>query len=254
MKVLILSGSPRKKSSTDKLAQLFIEGMGSVAQGVTFKLSQMKIHPCTGCWYCWTKTPGQCKIRDDMDHIYPHWEEADLIILASPVYVDGFTGTIKNALDRLIPGCDPFIEVDAEGHSRHPARKEQKRNLLLVSTCGFPEADNFDSIKRHFRAICKNMHAQNIGEITISAAGMMEAPHFFEGKFELVKKAGELFAQSGKISEELLAEIAKEVIDRREYREISNAFFQGGIWGNLKAAFKSIHAMVKMRKPPKTNA
>ncbi|MCX5750658.1 MAG: flavodoxin family protein [Candidatus Saganbacteria bacterium] len=251
MKVLILSGSPRLKSSTDKLAELFVTGMGEAAQGVTFKLSQMKIHPCTGCLSCWTKTPGECAIHDDMYHIYPHWEEADLIILASPVYVDGFTGTIKNALDRLIPLGEPLMAVDSEGHSRHPARIEKQRKMLLISTCGFPEADTFDSIKMHFQAICKNMHAENVGAITISAAGMMDAPHFFDEKIELVKKAGKLFSENGKISEELLSEISKEIMDRHEYREIVNAFFQGGIWGNLKAAFKSIHAMVKMRKPPK---
>jgi hypothetical protein len=127
---------------------------------------------------------------------------------------------------------------------------DKKQKLLLISTCGFPEADNFDALQQHFRAICRNFWAENAGEILVSAAGMAEAPRFFEEKCALVKEAGKQFASQGKIEQELLSKISLEGIDREEYRKIANAAFRGGFLGNLEAAFRSMRAMLPHRKPP----
>jgi multimeric flavodoxin WrbA len=60
------------------------------------------------------------------------------IVLATPVYVDGMTGLMKNMLDRLLPLLDSRMEIDGQGRVRHGLRNmEPGKRIVLVSTCGF---------------------------------------------------------------------------------------------------------------------
>jgi multimeric flavodoxin WrbA len=68
-----------------------------------------------------------------MNILYPKIAEADVMVFATPVYVDGVTGPMKNLIDRMIPGVEPFFELH-DNHCRHPVRGEAKsRKYVLVS-------------------------------------------------------------------------------------------------------------------------
>ena len=56
-----------------------------------------------------------------MDPILDAMREADALVLATPVYVDGMSGTLKNCIDRMVPVADPHIELRGD-HCRHPVR------------------------------------------------------------------------------------------------------------------------------------
>ena len=60
------------------------------------------IRPCVGCFSCWNRTPGKCVIRDGYDDIGALIHRADEIVVNSRYTFGGFSGFVKNVLDRCI--------------------------------------------------------------------------------------------------------------------------------------------------------
>ncbi len=230
-KIVALSGSPRsglprQKSFTEKILDLFMAGM-QPTEYKKYHLHQLALNHCRGCMNCWFKTPGQCIIKDDMTaFLKTEIEEADVIILAGPVYVDGFSAQLKTVLDRCFAMLDPFIILDEEGHCRHGRFKPKKQTAVLISTCGFSEKDNFEQMRRHFAALCRNFAWQNAGEILVSASALgFGSNDLYDEKYKAITKAGQEFAAAGRISTETMQMISLEVIKSEEYTKMVNKFF-----------------------------
>jgi len=130
-----------------------------------FYTKKLKINPCTGEFDCWLKNPGKGYQDDDMNMLYPKLREADILVFATPVYVDGIPGPMKNLMDRLLPLLQPFVEL-RNGHCRHPLREgTEYGKVVLVSNCGFWEMNNFDPLLVHMKAFCKNASRQFAGAV-----------------------------------------------------------------------------------------
>ncbi|MGX8709777.1 MAG: flavodoxin family protein [bacterium] len=77
------------------------------------------IHPCIGCFGCWTKTPAQCVIRDHYGDMGEALSKCDELILISRCCYGGFSPFVKNVLDRSISYIHPyFVMKDGEMHHR----------------------------------------------------------------------------------------------------------------------------------------
>ncbi len=88
---------------------------------------------------------------------------ANVLVLATPLYVDGMTGPLKMVVDRMIPLGEPKIEY-REDHCRHSGRGPlSDRKVVLVSNCGFWEMDSFNALVTHVKAIAKNLNAAFAG-------------------------------------------------------------------------------------------
>ena len=99
MKVLGLFGSPRRGGNTEILLEKALKG--AEREGAEIErlyLSDLKITPCTECHGC--DSTGDCVILDEMQKIYPKLLEADIIILASPIFFYGVTAWAKTLIDR----------------------------------------------------------------------------------------------------------------------------------------------------------
>ena len=99
MKVLGLFGSPRRGGNTEILLDEALKG--AEREGAEIErlyLSDLDVTPCTECHGC--DETGSCVILDDMQKIYPKLLEADIIILASPIFFYGVTGWAKTVIDR----------------------------------------------------------------------------------------------------------------------------------------------------------
>ena len=95
MKILYISGSPRKNSNTDYLLKI----TQSITGGEFIKLSNYKIEPCRSCRIC--QKISKCVINDDMCNvIIPKLIEADAIIIGSPVYFNNVSAQTKAFMDR----------------------------------------------------------------------------------------------------------------------------------------------------------
>lgn len=226
MKVLAINSSPRmNKGNTAMILNPFLEGMKEAGAEVElFYTKKLKINPCTGEFNCWLKTPGKCYQDDDMKILYPRIDAADVIIFATPVYVDGVTGPMKNLMDRIIPLVKPFFEL-RDNHCRHPVRGEAKvRKLVLVSNCGFWEKDNFDPLIVHMKAICKNLSAEFSGALLRphgeAMPGMLEMGAPIGDIFEAANEAGRQLVREEKMSQETLDIVSRELLPRDMYIQI----------------------------------
>ena len=234
MKILAINGSPSGTGgSTWWVMEKFLKGAEEAGASVDIvQLVGKKIHHCTGELACWFKTPGRCIFRDDMEGVISKIGASDALVLASPVYVDGMTGLMKNCIDRLVPSVDPHFEL-RDGHCRHPGRGMAGiKNLAFISTCGFFEIDNFDPIVAHAKAICKNLGANFSGALLRPAAPMFPSlptihPLFFKIRAvtKAIHKAGTEFASGGSISEETAREASADLITKEKYFEEANKWF-----------------------------
>jgi len=102
MKIAGISGSPRTNQNSEKLINITL----GIAEDRGFEvdrifLSEHTIAPCTACDVC--KDAKRCAIEDDMIALYPRLEDADAIIVASPVYFGCMTAQLKALFDRTLP-------------------------------------------------------------------------------------------------------------------------------------------------------
>lgn len=101
-KVLVLAGSPRKGGNSDLLCDEFIRGTteaGNTAEKVY--LQNLKISPCLACYGC--RGTGKCVQMDDMEKLLEKMIDADVIVLATPVYFYSMDGQMKTMIDRTLP-------------------------------------------------------------------------------------------------------------------------------------------------------
>lgn len=128
MNVLVINGSPKgERSNSYQLAKAFLDGLrdgGDSISAKTLTVSQMDIRPCLGCFSCWSKTPGQCCIRDGMSQVIEDMLWADVTVWSFPLYYFSVPGPLKNLIDRQLPTLLPFMAEDGgeNGCGSHPAR------------------------------------------------------------------------------------------------------------------------------------
>lgn len=100
-KVLILSGSPRKDGNSDILCNEFMRGAAESGNEVEkIRVAEKKIGFCTGCYAC--RNTGVCAIKDDMAEVMQKLIDADVIVLASPVYFYSIDAQLKALIDRTV--------------------------------------------------------------------------------------------------------------------------------------------------------
>ena len=101
-KVLVLSGSPRKKDSYHvvKLIEKKLQNLGEVELEYLM-LRKSNIEYCRGCLACMRLGEKRCSLKDDVLLIYEKMQNADGVIFTSPVYVHTVSAPIKNLFDRM---------------------------------------------------------------------------------------------------------------------------------------------------------
>jgi multimeric flavodoxin WrbA len=152
MKLLAIAGSPRRGGNTDLLLDQFVEGAaGAGAETSVLTACNLKIEGCRHCDACLEK--GQCRVQDDMQLVYRELEEADRIVIASPLQFMTVPAQLKALIDR----CQPLwarkyiLKIPPLGDTR-------ERRGFLISVGGRRTIPNvFDAelvtIKTLFRAM-----------------------------------------------------------------------------------------------------
>lgn len=120
-KALVLDGS----REGDSLTPLAVLGMCLALEGRRVgvehvKLRELAIAPCTGCFGCWTRTPGECVFEDASRDIVHSYVCSDVVVYATPVTFGGYSSILKTVIDRImLPVLDPrFTVVGGEVHHR----------------------------------------------------------------------------------------------------------------------------------------
>lgn len=99
LRVLGISGSPRRGGNTELLLRQVMAGASSKgARTETLVVCRLNIAPCRHCNKC-LKT-GSCVVEDDMQQVHRDLRDADRIVLASPIFFMGLTAQAKTVIDR----------------------------------------------------------------------------------------------------------------------------------------------------------
>ena len=123
VKVLGIYGSARKGGNSDQLLDKALEGAKSAgAEILSIRARELKMSGCRSCGGC-DKT-GKCVVQDEMQSVYPLFEWADIIFLASPIYFYSLSGQVKLIIDRAqAMWSKRFLEKDAEARKRYDSGK-----------------------------------------------------------------------------------------------------------------------------------
>jgi multimeric flavodoxin WrbA len=106
MKIIALNGSPRKKWNTANLLQKALEGAASQgAKTELIHLYDLNYKGCISCFACKTlggKSYGKCAVQDELTPIFSKIEQADAILMGSPIYWGDISGEMKSFIERLM--------------------------------------------------------------------------------------------------------------------------------------------------------
>lgn len=134
-KVLILSGSPRKGGNSDALCDEFMRGAIDSGNSVEkIRIAEKKVSPCSGCYFC-RDNGGKCVHKDDMAEILQKMIDADVLVLASPVYFYSIDAQLKAVIDRTVAR---WLEV-------------KNKELYYIMTAADSEASSMDTTLACFR-------------------------------------------------------------------------------------------------------
>jgi multimeric flavodoxin WrbA len=100
MKVLGITGSPRKNGNTEILMNEALKAARNEGcETEIFRMSEKEVAPCDACGTCFET--GNCVVQDDMQELYEMLERADGIIFGSPVYFGSVSAQAKAVMDRM---------------------------------------------------------------------------------------------------------------------------------------------------------
>ncbi|HIW81318.1 MAG TPA: flavodoxin family protein [Candidatus Acetatifactor stercoripullorum] len=166
MKVLMLNGSPRKDGNTSialrEMEQTFAkEGI----ETETVQVGNKNIRGCIACNFC--KDNGRCVFDDAVNQLAPKFEEADGLVIASPVYYASANATLIACLDRLFFST-PFDKSMKVGASVAVARRggcsatfDELNKYFTISGMPIASSQYWNSV-----------HGRNLGEAAQDAEGL----------------------------------------------------------------------------------
>lgn len=154
-RILILTGSPRRNGNTDRLAQSFAKGAEESNQVEIVSVCDYKVNPCIGCNSCFSREGNRCFQNDDMTAIYEKLSQADILIIASPVYFYGISSQLKAIIDRLHTPLRNSFNI-------------KKLGLILVGAATLPEL--FDAIITQYKLVLNFFKLEDAGSVLVRGA------------------------------------------------------------------------------------
>ncbi len=186
MKTVCLLGSPRRGGNSDTLAQRFADR--AIEYGASTEmvaLSELSYNGCINLLKCKGQL-SHCGQTDDLTPVLQSISQADVLVIASPIYFTNLSGQTKLAIDRFfsffVPGY-PTAKVKS--------RLSSNRHIVLLQTQGEPEnryADVLDQYGASFDGLGFNNHH------LVRAWGVRE-PNDVEASEYFLKKCDEIVSK-----------------------------------------------------------
>jgi len=133
-RIMILCASPRRNGNTHALADWVIEGAKAVGAEVEkIDLTKLKYRNtgCISCYGCQEWEKYECVVHDEATPVLARIPEADVLVLATPVYFFGPSAQLKVFLDRAYS----LSKFDlAKGDFTHPFKKGM--TIALIASGG----------------------------------------------------------------------------------------------------------------------
>lgn len=187
MKVLGLFGSPRRGGNTELLLEEALKGAEMAGAEIErLHLTDFTITPCKECHGC--DQTGQCVILDDMQKIYPKLLEADVIILASPIFFYSITGWAKALVDR----CQALWSKKYLLKDPSLGKEGKRRKGFFISVAGTKGKRVFEGAILTAKYFFDVLNAKYVGELVFkeidARADILKHPEALRQAFEAGRK------------------------------------------------------------------
>ena len=140
MNIVAFNSSPRdnQTSKTELILQKFLEGARQAGAATeTLYLRQYRIKYCLGCFGCWLHHQGQCVQQDDITgELFGRFREADLAVLATPLYHFNMNARLKSFIERTLPMMEPIFTGQEEDIAPR-FRLAKAPRIVALSVCGW---------------------------------------------------------------------------------------------------------------------
>ena len=174
MKILVLTGSPRKNGNSATLADSFIRGAKEAGHSIErFDAAFKKVHPCIACNSCGMN--GPCVFKDDFEFVRKHIIEADCVVFATPMYYFGISAQLKAVIDR-------FYAINGSIHV--------PKKAVLLMTYANTAASEAVPIKSHYEVLLKYLGWTDAGQVIapgVWPVGAVKGTKYPEQAYQLGK-------------------------------------------------------------------
>jgi len=162
MEILVLNGARAKDAKTDEVTNALASTLSATGQVSVYKIRDLKVGDCLGCFGCWIKIPGKCVIDDDAQEIINKMPLSDLIVYVTPIVFGGYSYELKKVLDRQICGILPFFK-NINGELHHPQRYEKIGKLAAIGVLPEPNPKSEEIFKKLIYRNSLNKQASHYG-------------------------------------------------------------------------------------------
>ncbi len=183
MKMLVVLGSPRKGGNGETLARKVAEAVEQGGGTVEYvRLNNLNLRPCQGCGGC-DKT-GNCVVKDDMIPLFQTVDDADRILLVSPVYFYGLSAQCKIFGDRMQARWARKYLL------KERFRQDEGRRGYLISTAATKGSKIFDCSILTTKYIYDAMDVEYGGELLVKGVDKRKAVLEVPDEMILAEKFG----------------------------------------------------------------
>lgn len=173
MNVLILNASPRVKGNISRLLDAMREeALENGMQARSVRVSELRVHPCTGCMAC--RTRKACVLpEDDAQRVLRLIQACDVLVIGAPCYWGNMPGELKVLFDRLVYG---MMGESVRGIPQ-PLHRGKRAILVSTSTTPYPFNILFHQTRGVIRALREILKWSGFKiSATIEAGGTKRRP------------------------------------------------------------------------------
>lgn len=155
-KIVVITGSPRKKGNSFAMTEAFIKAAEKKGHTITrFDIATMNVCGCRACETCF-KTGKACSFNDDFNTIAPAIQEADAVVFSTPVYWYSIPSQIKAVIDKLFSFYN--AKVDLSG-----------KECALISCCEENDESVFDGVRVPIERSAALLNWKMVGTVLVPA-------------------------------------------------------------------------------------
>lgn len=187
-KILIVSGSPKKDGNTAALVGWFMEGAGvkgAEIEVIDAARLKYKTNGCMSCRACQSSKTYECVVKDDATPVLRKMTDADVIVMATPLYFFGASAHLKLIFDRM------FSLYKWDNVARTMETPLRGKTMVLLASAF--EDVGLDALEKPF-ALTAEYTGMQFKSLLVPNAGVSGEIHKLTGVREKAVRLGESVA------------------------------------------------------------
>ena len=168
--------------------------------------------PCSGCFGCWNRTPGQCVIKDGYENMGYLIHHADEVHIISRYAYGGFSSAVKSVIDRCLGYVLPHFEL-VNGETHHKKRYDEDKPITFIFYGQDLNDEQKAAAERYVRAVCTNMRT-HVRKVVFRKGESLPKPEItdseYPGEKTVLLNASMRFAKGNSAK---LAEVLREKLN-----------------------------------------